>query len=337
MLVFRRLRAFTLVELLVVIAIIGILIALLLPAVQAAREAARRAQCTNNLKQIGIALHNYHDTVKAFPPAYIAYGGTGPYPSSNPEPRWAWGTFILPFMENRPLYDQINPNQAMGVMNAAHGATLSTSVDGFLCPSDKTNVAGNRNLHWSFQGSSGMLGKSNYVISESVANYDKGTQNAGQHTSFPIASIRDGTSNTMLVAERDEVKRWGANWVARRRSTSSVGFRVINPPGTPTLADSGMYTMYPPEPMNSQGVFNGICARYNVGSNHPGGLNILFCDGSVHFISETIEATQGTDCGNSTTNMNSNPLTYVHRKFPMCPTTWQMLYNIKDGQPVGQF
>ena len=100
-----RRPAFTLVELLVVIAIIGILIALLLPAVQAAREAARRSQCTNNLKQIGLALHNYHDTHKSFPTGMVTFWPDPPGSHVTDEPVWGWAALVLPFIEQKPLHD----------------------------------------------------------------------------------------------------------------------------------------------------------------------------------------------------------------------------------------
>ncbi len=126
---------FTLVELLVVIAIIGILIALLLPAVQAAREAARRTQCSNNCKQIGLALHNYHDTHRSFPMAmFISFTDPAAPGSVNAQ---SWGTALLPYMEQQPLYDQLDhslaPCQPIG--SVANIAVICTPVAGFVCPS----------------------------------------------------------------------------------------------------------------------------------------------------------------------------------------------------------
>ena len=112
----RRMRAFTLVELLVVITIIGVLIALLLPAVQAAREAARRMQCSNNLKQIGLALHGYHTAIGSFPPGYISaytapgYDASGGYNTGDTGPGWGWGAMILPYLEQSNVWSQINFN-----------------------------------------------------------------------------------------------------------------------------------------------------------------------------------------------------------------------------------
>ncbi|PQO43438.1 DUF1559 domain-containing protein, partial [Blastopirellula marina] len=130
-----RYRGFTLVELLVVIAIIGVLIALLLPAVQQAREAARRMQCTNNLKQIGLAMHNYHDTYQSFPSGFNNYTG------------WGWAAAILPFVEQRAMYDQINNTQSlMDLSNATILASAQTQLDNYRCPSDVAPALNDKSL-----------------------------------------------------------------------------------------------------------------------------------------------------------------------------------------------
>src|SRR5437763_1172720 len=135
----RRVRAFTLIELLVVIAIIGVLIALLLPAVQAAREAARRAQCTNNLKQIGIAMHNYHDQFGAFPPGGMTQNGDPWGATSN---YLSWRAMILPQMEQGTVYNAVNVNistWAGGTDPAAMFTAWRTVFNTWLCPSDPNN------------------------------------------------------------------------------------------------------------------------------------------------------------------------------------------------------
>lgn len=128
-------RGFTLIELLVVIAVISILIALLLPAVQSAREAARRAQCVNNLKQIGIALHNFHDTNNEFPAGYID-GQTNPNdtPDLDMGPGWGWASALLPFIDQQPLFNSINFNQ--NITSLSNLTSVTTTINGFLCPSD---------------------------------------------------------------------------------------------------------------------------------------------------------------------------------------------------------
>ena len=148
-----RRRGFTLIELLVVIAIIAVLISLLLPAVQSAREAARRAQCVNNLKQIGLAMHNYHDTVGSFPPGGIngsdSWAGTW----------WDWPAFILPQMEQAPLYNAINfslQNINQLDANAANDPQVTvwrSVISSYLCPSDPAAGTGKvANLSWLTQG-----------------------------------------------------------------------------------------------------------------------------------------------------------------------------------------
>ena len=140
----RIARGFTLIELLVVIAIISVLIALLLPAVQSAREAARRAQCVNNLKQIGLALHNYEEAMGTFPPGYVSsINLTVVNPCDSDQEMqngvdlgtgWAWGSMILPFLEQQPLYSSINFN--LSVAYAANDTCSLTALSVYLCPSD---------------------------------------------------------------------------------------------------------------------------------------------------------------------------------------------------------
>ncbi len=295
----RYYNGFTLVELLVVIAIIGILIALLLPAVQAAREAARRTQCNNNLKQIGLALHNYHDTYKTMPPSYVNNGQ---------EIRWGWGLLILPFIEQQPLFDAIDPVLYGGeggnaVHRADQNANLTVRIDGYRCPSDPYRPDTNPY----FTGT-GRAGASNYVISEGVACYES------SHDVHAFADIVDGTSNTMLVGERDTFEHAGAIWPGRQNSTSAVGFRSV----------------YPPNWLGNDHWNNPACIRYVLASEHPGGVNVVFCDGSVHFISETIEAAYGGNCGDNTTDP-------VHKWFPTNNYTYQKLFNMRDKLPVGTF
>ena len=170
-------RGFTLVELLVVIAIIGILVALLLPAVQAAREAARRTECTNKLKQIGLAMHNFHDAQGHLPPGYTSTptsDGSVPAGESidsetwDATPGWGWGTHILPYMEESTLYDQIDLDEA--ITHPDHEIVIAQKITSYLCPSatggdeafEVTNESGDA---LSANGASVFLGRSHYVAS----------------------------------------------------------------------------------------------------------------------------------------------------------------------------
>ncbi|MGE0757925.1 MAG: DUF1559 domain-containing protein [Pirellulaceae bacterium] len=213
----RKRSGFTLVELLVVIAIIGILVSLLLPAVQAAREAARRAQCSNNLKQLGLALHNYHDTYKTFPPSGILNGDPVNPSATTPSTRpyhYSWMFMVLPMMEQQPLYD--STDKLFPIYVGANGQpqrVCSTQVPSFKCPSALAlNLANDtRNLAYT-----------NYAASEGYHWWTSATINGATWTSGiyqgqnqtldmsgiftitktnSIASVTDGTSNTVAVAE----------------------------------------------------------------------------------------------------------------------------------------
>ena len=223
-----RRRAFTLVELLVVIAIIGILIALLLPAVQAAREAARRSQCTNNLKQIGLALHNYHDTNKTLPPGWImtrqnAAGALADCPS------WSWAAKVLPYIENAPLYNQLGvANRTVaaaliaqfGTATPSEPLTMQTPVSAFICPSDTPGTQPGLNDNRPFDkgtinGTAVVANPlyvaiSNYPANGGIWNGVTGTtmfegaiaSGGGQNRVHPLSDCTDGTSNVIAVGER---------------------------------------------------------------------------------------------------------------------------------------
>jgi prepilin-type N-terminal cleavage/methylation domain-containing protein/prepilin-type processing-associated H-X9-DG protein len=218
---------FTLVELLVVIAIIGILVALLLPAVQAAREAARRMQCSNNLKQLGLAIHNYHDTFKVFPPALLNSGHVSvAYQQANfPEgPRNHSGhLFLLPFIEQAPLHASVdfnvasaqrNPNgQSPAPNSAVNDPFTSRRIKGLECPSHpqagESAVANGTDVNYTFRSSK----RTNYVFSSGAysdgsANYnDPGPNNDirqgafGNNGGAKMAAITDGTSNSLAMGE----------------------------------------------------------------------------------------------------------------------------------------
>ncbi len=235
----RRRSGFTLIELLVVIAIIAILVALLLPAVQQAREAARRSSCKNNLKQIALAMHNYHDTYELFPPGLISLGVA----AGDDVPYWAWSTYISPYMELGPQYDTLNPGngvsgRARNVIPTTDGDdttapipaiwnVLTTQVETFRCPSDpgpQRNNASIRGITFADSGSAGGPGYNNdgqlsaVATSNYVACNGSGHMRSGFAISFgeggsdgifgwrecrrSIANVTDGTSNVVMLGER---------------------------------------------------------------------------------------------------------------------------------------
>jgi len=288
----RGRRAFTLVELLVVIAIIGILIALLLPAVQAAREAARRSQCTNNLKQLSLAVHNYHDSFKSFP--YGAVGGWG----------HGWHTFILPYIEQNALAD-IVPWTDSGWWGGSDANSLAfiqlarAPIGTFKCPSEPKGIREPRSINGLNNRAIG-----NYLGNAGAnANYDSawrmstsnGVLLVGRYvggTLYPpirFASITDGTSNTLLLGESpysvdspcticDRYTLYHMNFDSGGGSDfSEVLAGTFWPINRSMFADTTILAVNTNE------------RECSFGSYHPGGCNVALADASVRFVSETVD------------------------------------------------
>jgi prepilin-type N-terminal cleavage/methylation domain-containing protein len=323
-----RCRGFTLVELLVVIAIIGILIALLLPAVQMAREAARRSECTNNLKQLALAVHNYVDSFKVFPQKKA--GTTAGSDCSQHNANYGSGWMrLLPYYEQQPLYDAWKSDLTVGsIVYPAWGPCpwgtwddtywpYQTQVNDLMCPSDPDieNKGATASGRTSYMFS---VGDSIFYDGSRGHNQSGRTRGvfANMNAHITFATIKDGTSNTAMLSERlfasdarmvgqgsavlsgitvspatcytaidpSDSRRYDAaltvrGWAGRweHGSVSHIGFNTILPPNAPSCVDPGAndnstHGIYPPS------------------SYHPGGAVTALGDGSVRFISETIDA-----------------------------------------------
>lgn len=318
---------FTLVELLVVIAIIGILIALLLPAVQAAREAARRSQCSNNLKQLILALHTYHDSYNRFP---ARQAGTGTIPSGGLRLRMSAYVALAPYYEQKQLYDQcIQANDAPWNNTAWWNAIIPT----LLCPSDKGQNPpyGSRRGMYSY----GFCGGDSYISSvvqpterqdQALADQRLPMLNRGIFGRLdftPMAAIVDGTSNTIAMAERSRPSNnrdrgmvvvdasadpttyvpltCRAYWMGTMYGPAAVPFSQDTSPGYRWGDGAAFFhavtTILPPntsvcligDPNWASGGGHYGPGVWTPTSDHPGGVNVGMADGSVRFITETID------------------------------------------------
>ena len=294
-----RPRGFTLIELLVVIAIIAILIALLLPAVQQAREAARRSQCKNNLKQIGLALHNYHDTFRVFPPGYVARNvAQGDPASAESGSGFAWGTMILPLMDETAIYNVLDLNgNATDAPNIAENAG-STVIDTFRCPSDP----GPDRFTVNDGTTDYQLALANYV---GIYGYGSVTMKPGapdpegilyRNSKVRIRDVIDGLSNTMLVGERTYRHEFVAGMSAvDSQSTWYAAIPGVNrPAGMGMMPDEGPASLVLGHVGQTMGAMvmhhtpNSTNHIVNFSSHHEGGIHFLLADGSVHFLSENV-------------------------------------------------
>jgi prepilin-type N-terminal cleavage/methylation domain-containing protein/prepilin-type processing-associated H-X9-DG protein len=321
----RAIRGFTLVELLVVIAIIGILVALLLPAVQAAREASRRSQCQNNLRQLSLGILNYESTNKSLPPGGITEGPCCDTPSGA-----GWSIFILPFVEEQALFDKYDfdePNEALIDMDGdglANKVVREADVAIHDCPTDEETKLNDRPAsgpgggilynRGSYRGNAGLCTQQSGAFWDSSSQQNKTfahergplpgvgkmlvkpfgpNPNRSEMPNPPwsittpvdLKDITDGTSNTMLLAEKSHLGQlaesrrrrtfWAYTYTSYQRSLTFLQTRSIISDYDRCLQIAGPFGDDP-------------CKR-SWGSLHPGGFNIGMCDGSVRSISESID------------------------------------------------
>jgi prepilin-type N-terminal cleavage/methylation domain-containing protein/prepilin-type processing-associated H-X9-DG protein len=296
---------FTLVELLVVIAIIGILIALLLPAVQAAREAARRAQCSNNLKQVALGLHGHHDSHERLPHGTYNYLDSTfhtPAPYNNMQDRRCWMHDTLPYLEQGPLYDRFD--EYMETHASALGfPELHTVIPTLMCPSDP--IGPKLHTFWGGLGGLPTQGFSgNYIGCATSEYFNDGNSNTQLRWEssarldgvlFAISKVRlerikDGTTHTAMVSELILSPDTTSHDIRGRYHNPAHGgvlFSTLYPPNN-MIPDHFNWCATDPVP-RAPCVWQGNKMYVSVRSYHPGGVNLAMADGSVHFIADDVD------------------------------------------------
>ena len=282
----KRRRGFTLIELLVVIAIIGVLVSLILPAVQQAREAARRTQCKNNLKQIGLALHNYADAHQVLPPGYVSlFDGNG----DDTGPGWGWGAMLLPQFDQSPAYNAINFN--VGIEQATNQSSRLPVFPVLLCPSD------NPAQFWPAMSRDLSTGAPlSFICNVASSNYvgmfgtsEPGVDGEGvfyRNSRIRLADITDGTSQTIAAGERSH-KLGEATWVGAVTGAVLAGDPSDGIGRSRAEAGAGMVLGHAGEGVTPGNPAADANQFYSVHSG--GGVHFLFVDGHVSFINASFD------------------------------------------------
>lgn len=313
----RRQFGFTLIELLVVIAIIAILVSLLLPAVQQAREAARRTQCKNNLKQLGLALHNYHDTHQSFAPGWVDQ-------NQSTAANWGWMCYVLPMLDQANLYRQLDvggTDLGTALDQAVRLRLMTTPLPLFRCPSDTAPDLNTQHTLLSASGATQATAVSNYIGANGGGDWTYDAQltgTFGRNSRVKIRDFTDGTSNTICVGERAWMLQLPAGGQDSCRAATIYGVTADGGLGVhvqrTTLA-KGLFGINQTGPDATVAPTVEICAR-SYSSRHVGGAQFVLADGSVRFISENIQRDQAGTNGNF---------------------LWQNLLNKADGNVIGQY
>ncbi len=319
-------RGFTLIELLVVIAIIAVLVAILLPAVQQAREAARRSTCLSNMKQLGIAYHSYYETHSRFPP-YCVAGPAGI--AQETDRNWCYASMILPQIDQGALYNKLQVGQANLIPNSSANMTntsdyttaaegsqeklFTTRIPVYICPSANGPTVNKYQRN---------LGTMMYAMNNQIAVQPPTTPyappNARGAVAMRMGDISDGTSNTLLLGEKALMSApflsvgsiWGAGRMCTGRLTIVAAQCPMNTPFDGT--DSGFcYVENSPSTLVS---------RASLSSPHVGGAHMLMCDGAAKFVNENIETNPVTGSAGGAGNF-----------------TYQNLFNVSDNNRLGEF
>jgi prepilin-type N-terminal cleavage/methylation domain-containing protein/prepilin-type processing-associated H-X9-DG protein len=278
-------RGFTLIELLVVMAIIGVLVSLLVPAIQRVREAARRAQCLNHLKQIGLALQNYHQAQGSFPPAYQFVMPEEGAPPWDTAPGWGWGTFLLPFLDQEPLFRQID--LSVPIEESIHATVRTTPLRVFTCPTDRetgTYMLKKISMKDLVEAATNSYA-ANYGYGHDIGESPSyGTGIFCRNSKTRIAEVTDGVSTTLAIGER------GAFFVRTPWAGAINGGTVSITPGAPV--NSNIMEEAPVQVMASA---NGTTplndtdsSPYLFFSPHSNIVNFAFADGSVRGIATSM-------------------------------------------------